>query len=61
MYTIYWYHFGAINMLSTVEYDTVIDFLDMLSDDDREFTTVHDKNRVYTVEEFQNIGAKDAG
>ena len=63
MYTIYWYHFGAINMLTTNEYDTLIDFLDMLSDEDKEFTMVHDIHRVYTVNDFleTNKGVKIAG
>ena len=52
MIVIYWYHLGTTNALITHEYDTAIDFMDFLTGDERELSTILYKEHTYTVEAF---------
>lgn len=54
MYTIFWYHLGATNALQTEEFDTVIDFLDLIKSDTESVahTTILYKDHSYSVEAF---------
>lgn len=54
MYTIFWYHLGATNALQTEEFDTVIDFLDLIKSDTESVTatTILYKDHSYSVVAF---------
>lgn len=56
MYTIFWYHLGTTNSLFTYEYDTAIDFVSALKDEEKELTRIvhtdDEDDESYTVEAF---------